>query len=297
MKKSLLIIIFSLLIINVKAESLSVFLENDFMFDTDMDYTHGTQITYMYDKPYWMFDNIGVSVMQMMYAPNDLSQTEVIENDRPYAGLLGFNLIGEKYKKTHTDNFKLTIGIIGEHSYAGETQSFIHKVLDCSKPKGWDNQLNNELIFNLECRRTFNFAFKLTDWLYFNIQPGVDLQVGTWNNAAEIFTDFRLGNFDNRPINHGITQRKIGVKNFKHWIFVGFAGKNVWHSTQLDGNVFNDNNIHHVESEDFVGEFKYGFGVGYKKLDIQIINILKTKEYTIQDESQKFSVIGITWQF
>lgn len=280
----------------VSAKTISLYLENDFAFETDSDYTHGTEITYMQNEPYWLFDDVGIGVMQMMYAPDDIKQTEIIEDDRPYAGLLAINLIGKAFKKYHTDEIQLSIGVLGEYSYASDTQKLIHKMIDCAEPQGWDNQLNNEMIVNAEYRRTYSWQTKLTDWLFFDVQPGADLQVGNWNNSLEVFSDFRLGDFDTKPINHGITQRDIGLKGFKHWIFIGVAGKNVWYATQLDGNVCSTP-THHVESENLVGEFRYGFGLGYQQFDIQIMNVLRTKEYTIQDQAPKFSVLIANWKF
>lgn len=288
---SLCLVLFSLA---CSAKTLTLYLENDFAFGTDMDYTHGTEIRYMHGAPKLGFSDVGFSVMQMMYAPDNISSTEIQEDDRPYCGILGLNLIGKKYRKNHVDDLQLTLGVIGEYSYSENTQRLIHKMIDCAEPAGWHNQLSNEAIVNVEFRRTYDKQFELSDWLYFDIEPGLDIQAGTWNNNAEIFLDFRLGNYDKFVLDHGITQR--GIARFKYWLLTGIAGKNVWYSTQLDGNVFSDP-PHHVESEDFVGEFHYGIGLGYDSFDIQIMNIHKTKEYTVQDDSVKFSVLAATWRF
>ena len=288
-----------------QGKTVSLYLENDFVFHEDLHYTHGTKITYMHNKPTKiagvMFDDIGISLMQMLYTPDDLKSTDLITNDRPYSGILGVNLIGQRLNFKHNiiQTYELTLGIIGKYSFAKDTQKGIHKLIDCTQPKGWHNQLPTEPIINIEYRLVKDVElFRLADWLYVNAQPGVSLQVGNWQNDGELFLDLRLGSKSSlAAINHGITQRAtVQPSIYSYWLFAGLSGKSVWHSTQLDGNVFRTP-TYHVKSENFVGELHYGAGFSYRRFTIQLMHLLRTREFTIQESNAKFGALVASWQF
>lgn len=290
-------ILCSLCYVSGIGKSVKLYLENDFPFSTDTDYTHGTEISYFENSAKFGFDDVGIGIMQMMYAPEDLDRYDLITDDRPYCGLLAINLVGKNHNNFHTDEFVLTVGTMGKYAYAGETQSAVHRWLDCTEPEGWDNQLSNEVIVNGEAKRTYVIPFQVLKQLYFDVEPGAVIQAGNWNDSAEAFVNFRLGNTSGNVIDTGITQRnKLGNARASYWMLIGGSCKNVWHSTQLDGTIFS-NDDYHVDSENMVYELRVGFGFGFNRFDMQFMNIYRTCEYTIQDNKPEFGVFVGTWRF
>jgi len=77
-----------------------------------------------------------------MYAPSDLKRSNHIKGDRPYAGLIyggvGYEFFRD-YNPFWTHYGEIDFGMIGPAAFAGHTQSFIHKILNCKDPKGWHN--------------------------------------------------------------------------------------------------------------------------------------------------------------
>ncbi len=92
----------------------------------------------------------GFGVSQIIQTPEDLSQTALIEDDVPYAGVLGFANSWMALDQDRLNAFQIYLGMLGPASMAEQVQSFVHTDLGLGEdPMGWDNQLGNELIVNL----------------------------------------------------------------------------------------------------------------------------------------------------
>ncbi len=134
----------------------------------DQDYTYGINFTLAGNqavnrwaslhKPLGWIDNLidldgridqGIEASKIEYGlfgftPEDISQTAVQQDDRPYAGLVYVSSSREIYDSRHEVSWQstLTLGIIGL-SLVGDLQESIHSVFDNDKPMGWDNQISN----------------------------------------------------------------------------------------------------------------------------------------------------------
>jgi len=134
----------------------------------DQDYTYGINFTLAGNqavnqwaslhKPLGWIDNLidldgridqGIEARKIEYGlfgftPEDISQTAVQLDDRPYAGLVYVSSSREIYDSRHEVSWQstLTLGIIGL-SLVGDLQESIHSVFDNDKPMGWDNQISN----------------------------------------------------------------------------------------------------------------------------------------------------------
>lgn len=189
------ILLFLLSFGELYSAKLSLFMDNDFPFDTDRYYTHGWGIKYTSEKlnssellqSITFFESIihsQISINQKIYTPKNTTATEYLNNDFPYSGLLYFKLatIGKNDK----DFFLITnysIGIIGKNAYGKETQEAIHSVsASALNPKGWQNQLNNDLILNLD----MILQKKIFDIPAFRIDASALAGFGTLNNYLGI---------------------------------------------------------------------------------------------------------------
>jgi lipid A 3-O-deacylase len=90
--------------------------------------------------------SVSFSIGQNMYTPWDKERSDLIRDDRPYAGVT-CAAAGLHAKNSHCmDSLELALGIIGPHSYAGEVQEEVHKLIGSTVPRGRDNQLKDEPI-------------------------------------------------------------------------------------------------------------------------------------------------------
>ena len=301
-KKLLIITLTTIAIINTSnSDQLFFYFENDVLFKDDFDYTNGIELKYMRNKPISIFgldfDDYGMGVLQLMFTPTTLKIPHIIYNDRPYVGLLASNFILQKQYKHHYDNYEILLGVIGEWSYADKTQKYIHKKIDAANPVGWHNQLPNEVVANFMFTRAYQFDNKLYKSIFMTYEPKAKIQFGTWQNDLEGMLDLKLGSKQYKPTDHGIQQRHLQSKsNYNFYLLCGCSIKYVLYSTQLDGNVFGTPE-HWVDSEDFVYEYRYGIGVGYKKFELNFLSIIRSKEYTTQYKKAKFNSINASIAF
>ena len=133
---------------------------------TDRAYTAGTFIDYRYSHKYPGFflerwapkagsnaTNIyGVGLVHLMFTPNNTSLEQPINNDFPYAGAVLAHFSSWSYNagKKYAIHSRFMAGMLGEASGAREIQEFVHRLTGTQQPKGWDNQLPNDILINID---------------------------------------------------------------------------------------------------------------------------------------------------
>jgi lipid A 3-O-deacylase len=152
-----------------ESSTFSFFFENDLFGNTDQQYTNGVQISWesldltRYADPArvpsWLLPiveslpwvnepdtlcNVGFSIGQKMFTPNDTQSSSLVTNDRPYAGWLYAGLTFTSKRPNRMDRFEFQLGVLGPAAQGEETQNFVHELRDLTKTKGWSHQLDNE---------------------------------------------------------------------------------------------------------------------------------------------------------
>ncbi|MCA9287002.1 MAG: lipid A deacylase LpxR family protein, partial [Phycisphaerales bacterium] len=88
----------------------------------------------------------GLALSQLMFTAEDISEPDLIESDRPYAGYLYTSLFHQRRTETVFDHVELQLGVVGEWSGAEGVQKAAHAAFPNEpRPQGWSNQLANEL--------------------------------------------------------------------------------------------------------------------------------------------------------
>ncbi len=315
-------------------DTFSLYIENDWFAGDDNNYTNGLKFTWSSavqdDYPEiwphsWFYPlikllpfekspekrkNISVSLGQNIYTPVDIEEEDLIENDRPYAGISYVSFGFHSRLKRDMDTLELVLGIIGPNSYAEECQKAVHQIFDDIKPKGWDHQLNNEPVLNIiyehkkkitEFGRSGGFGHDLilntggglgNAMIFYNL--GLNLRMG-WN-LPDDFGNYPIrpasainGAFDTRDPRYSL-MRKFGI-----YLFACAEGRGVVHNIFLDGNTFTDS--HSVDSEPVVGDFMTGVGMMTGPAQFYFAYVYRTKEFHDQEEPQKFGSINISYSF
>lgn len=148
--------------------------DNDFIAGSDDGYTNGFQLGYVSparasfaDGPVptgfgrWLdglppFNDperqrfIAYSLAQRMFTPQDIRRKDLVEDDLPYTGVLVVSGTAAAQSREHLDACTIILGVAGEASLAEPTQRFIHHTLGNNEPQGWDNQIDNEPLLNLQ---------------------------------------------------------------------------------------------------------------------------------------------------
>jgi len=76
------------------------------------------------------------SLGQNIFTPEDTAATQLIPEDRPYAGWLymGFGMVANQGTKRY-DKLELEIGVVGPYAFAEDVQTFWHSLLGLQVPQ------------------------------------------------------------------------------------------------------------------------------------------------------------------
>ncbi len=295
-------------------------LENDYFAGEDNGYTNGFRLSYLSpeaDVPDFIenaarilpfFEQEGhkryqLALGQAMYAPDDLTRSSLITNDRPYAGFsyVGIGMLTDTGYRL--DNLQLTLGVVGPASGAKETQKFVHRIKDDIDPQGWDNQLNNEIAVNLTYERKWRGIYQLSPFgLGIDVTPHLGASLGNVNTHASTGAIFRIG-YD-LPSDYGPPLIRpnlpgsdffVPTQNIGWYLFAGFEGRAVAHNIFLDGNSFSDS--HSVDKKHFIGGLQAGIAFTYENTRIAYTHIIRTREFEGQDKNDEFGAITVSYRF
>ncbi len=318
-----------------EADTLIFYLENDSVFNTDRYYTNGIKFSWVSrdlskyrDIVTWPWltqwierlplindpedqRTVSVSFGQSMYTPEDKERTDLITDDRPYAGVtyLGFGLHSRNQRTM--DTLELDIGIVGRHSYAEDVQTEFHKWIGANVANGWEHQLHDEPIVNLYYERKWKaLQLRSSGGFGFDCIPHAGISLGNaytgtnlggqvrfgWNIPNDFGTYLIRPGSDSSPPLDDTDPRflrlfhRIGI----HFFF-GVDGKAVARDILLDGNTFRDS--HSVDKEPFVADFIGGVGVIIHRVKITYSHVYRTKEFETQKDEQHFGVIAASFTF
>ena len=334
-------------------------LENDLFTGTDQNYTNGVAFTLIsHDIPgrlrpecfpapirlhaqliqfmnpgFWAdadnsadTQNVVVRFGQSMYTPEDYTRTDLIPNDRPYAGLLYMGLAWNRRKhepesnREMLDTREITLGVIGPWSLAEQSQDLVHRVRGIERFRGWDNQLRNEPAFQMAMERKFKAYTEgaVRPGWGSDVIGGYALRVGNIEAAASTGVEFRAGwnipnDFGSYPIRPGAENRPpSGVADLRTTtpqsvlapkpgahVFLNLEGKAVAWDFSLDGNMFRHS--HHVSRRPWVVQAALGISsqwiVAGRGVRLAVMRVWRTREFDQQAGHHAFGSIALSLEF
>ncbi|NQV46103.1 MAG: lipid A deacylase LpxR family protein [Rhodospirillales bacterium] len=317
-------------------------LENDLFAGTDQHYTNGLRLSWLSpdgDTVEWLAlardaleavalddddrtrgnkqAHFGASLGQDIYTPTDRYRTDVIANDRPYAGWLygavALHTITDHGKIDATraglkdlESVELQIGVVGPWALGEQAQNLIHEVRLIDTFNGWDNQLNNEpgvvLLYDRKWRLASPTA--IFGGLDLDAIPGAGVSLGNVMTEARAGGTVRLG--WNLPENFGPPSLIQGGVPFHElddaangsglgvYLFAAAEGRYVAHNMFLDGNTFEGS--HSVNKHNWVGDLSLGLSVLAGPVNVTYASAFRTREYDGQDRLSRFGSLTFTWQ-
>lgn len=284
-------------------DQLNLQLENDCFIPNgwpgrgDHDFTHGTCIEYVYELMHF-------KVSQNMYAPSDLSRTDHIKDDRPYAGLLygafGYEMFDDP-QSPWTHYAEIDLGVIGPAAFCKQTQRFVHKVLGCKEPRGWDNQLHNEVVINGQWWTKYNWM--LCD--YVALVPRVGVLAGTIEDAAEVGCDLKIGWNLQKDVGNTLmfsTSKSFNGHSFfddmMAYAYAGVDERYYLYNHMLEGSLFGtrDDGLD-VAIEPFVGEAQCGACFKYKNFIAKYYVTFRQREFRHQKHCPNYAGFLFGWEF
>lgn len=294
--------------------------ENDYFDGTDDGYTNGVRVSYLSAEteiPSWIENSAAYmpffsqeghkrysfALGQSMFSPTDLTQSQLIVDDRPYAGFL-YGSVGLLSDTGYQlDNLQLTLGVVGPASLAEQTQKFVHDNIAGVYPQGWDNQLENEPGIILTYERKWRGICQLEPFGFaIDATPNMGASIGNIHTYAASGIMFRLG-YD-LPSDYGPPLIRpslpgsdffVPTKDLGWYLFAGVEGRAVARNIFLDGNTFTDS--HSVDKELFVGGLQAGFAVTFENTRLAYTHIFRTREFQNQKGTEAFGAITVSYRF
>lgn len=291
-------------------------LENDVFAGTDRYYTQGVKLTWTSpDKTPPRSDPLtrsafSLSIGQNIYTPYDIERGDLIEDDRPYAGILYFTLALHRKKKQTMDTFEFLLGIVGPSSLAAPMQRFIHSLYRGIKPPGWHHQLKDEIVFDLVFDKKWRiFRSGERKKIEYDLIGHAGISLGTMMTAAATGWQFRFGS--NLPEDFGTyllrpggesgalfceqSSHRADAKNSGVHGFVYLVGHAVYRNIFLDGNTFQES--HRVDKYPFVGDVVLGLVIDQKRFRFSYAYVFRTKQFKTQAGLEIFGSITISFVY
>lgn len=331
-------------------------IENDLFVDTDQNYTSGASVTaisqdlageldpdclpwpvrlhaaliHRVDPEFWQDDdggaaaqNVVVKIGQSMYTPADPRRSDLVEDDRPYAGLLYAGLSWNRRRRDanveRLDTRELTLGVIGPLSLARQAQDLIHDVRGFERFGGWHHQLRNEPAFQLareQKYRDHRSSSPIIAGFSADTIRALGLRLGTIETSASAGIEGRIGwnlpnDFGSYPIRPAAENRPpapaspapqadrfAAVRPGAH-LFVAVETRLVAHDFSLDGNLFRDS--HSVTRRPLVLQAAFGFSVqrsiGDHGVRLAVMRVYRSREFEEQRGRHSFGSIALSFEF
>lgn len=297
---------------------LTVKSENDiFASSEDGHYTNGLELNWSFTPgerhwtrdlativPGWSstdLDGVAYRIGQQIYTPIDIERSALIENDRPYAGLLyaGVSLFDERQYAgwRRAEDVHLDAGIVGPASGGEAIQKNFHHLIGSDEPQGWAHQLHNEPVFNLTYKRSWWLQRSLGP---FEVEygPNAGFALGNLYTYAAGGLGLRVGNGLQRsggmpavaPAQSGRRYFSPGG-GFDWYAFANLEGRFMAHNLLLDGNTFEDS--HSVDRRQWVGDALLGIALMWDRWQLTYTSVWRTHEFEAQDDHDQFGSLTL----
>lgn len=336
-------------------------LENDLFTGTDQNYTNGVgfslvshdipgrlrtdclpvpvrlhaQLIQFMNPGFWAgsdnpaaTQNVVVKFGQSMYTPEDYARTDLITDDRPYAGLLYMGLAWNRRRpvaqtsQEMLDTREITLGVIGPWSLAEQSQNVVHDAIGSLRFLGWDHQLRNEPAFQMAMDRKFKDyrgPGAVTPGFSADAIRSVGFRLGNIETSATLGVEGRIGwnlpnDFGSYPIRPGAENRPPSSASLHgqgdaippagrprpgvHFFGMLEAKAVAW-DFSLDGNLFHAS--HSVTRRPWVGQAAVGIsaqgivaGRGYR---LAVMRVYRTREFDEQRTNQAYGSVALSVEF
>ena len=186
---------------------------NDFMFDSDNQFTNGFSVQkhsttssdiddllgvpafgkglarHILPQREGLIFRKGLRIGQNMATPDEIENPNIILDDVAYHGLLAAESSWIAFNDTYFTGFGMTLGLVGEYSGAEAVQKAVHSLIDATDPEGWDNQLDHEPVINVY----FMKKKKIWNTPNFDTALNFDVAAGNYHTGVNAGAEIRLG--------------------------------------------------------------------------------------------------------
>lgn len=260
--------------------------DNDYFTKTDYYYSQGITMEYVHPglKKFFLSkillksknsdSQYGLSFNLFGYTPTSINSDAILYGDRPYSSSMSFKIFvaGSDSIHQHRIASSFSIGILGPAAQGEQIQTGIHRWLKNKIPKGWQHQIQNDIIINYQ----FNYEKKiLGNRKEFLLNAAAEARAGTLHNRIGGGFNFMTGHFNN-PYQSG--KRKKMEYYFFGQSRVNFIG----YDATMQGGLFNRKSPYTIAASDvsrITFQADAGMVVNFRKLYLSYTQSFLTKEF------------------
>lgn len=239
-----------------------------------------------------------LTLAQAIYTPDNIRRSDIVPDDRPYAGVLTLGVGIPVFRQDRTDLYTLALGVVGPASGAEQSQKLVHRFIDSADPAGWHHQLRNEPVVQLRWdRRWREWAAGETGGLGIRAAPHLSLGAGSLATDAALGGTVRTGwNLSADPgwrsIRPGGARAPGGTSapGFRVELHATLVGRAVARDILLDGNHFQDS--HSVRRTPLTADLVSGVEVGIGQFSIAYDLVFWTRKFSTESRKQVYSSVA-----
>ena len=268
------IFIFLILIFSIYSEKSFEFIIDNDAFLSDRWYTNGLEFKL---NEYFFYNQENTEntyiLGQKIYTPTTFYKDSkyIDEYDRPFAGLLYFGILKEKYKKN--GKYRKSGWLLettGKASLSDTVQKTYHKILSFRKPKGWDSQIENTYgIAYVREESPIYKSWNVNNNLDLNLRFINEIHMGNVILYDKIFGRVEFGNFNNfyKFTNKEKIDTLWNMKEYYLFLQTGLMLRG--YDSTLQGNIFNNKSKFTVDIYPVILESKVGFFMKWKEFSLE----------------------------
>lgn len=273
--------------------------------------------------------NVVVKFGQSMFTPKDPARTDLIPDDRPYAGLLYVGMSWNRRKHEPQsdseilDTREITLGVIGPLSLAEQSQNRVHDAIGADRFLGWQHQLKNEPALQLAMDRKFRDyrgTAAITPGFSADSIRSLGLRLGNIETSASLGIEGRIGwnlpnDFGTYPIRPAAENRPPSADSVHSGsgdapsasarprpgvhLFGTMETKLVAHDFSLDGNLFRSS--HSVTRRPWVAQAAVGVSahgpVAGHGVRLAVMRVYRSREFEEQGPNQAYGSVALSIDF
>jgi hypothetical protein len=230
---------------------------------------------------------IAVDLTQQIYTPTNNTVAFPPLNDRPYAGVMmgTASLIHDNGSALSV--LGLGLGVVGPAALGEQVQNGFHSLIGQTQTKGWDTQLHDEPLLQVNGQRTWRLPMGAFGGLETDALPELTAAVGNLRDYAQAGVTMRLG--QGLDSDYGVARLLPGLTGtdvfrptrlVAWYVFVGADAQAVAYDVTLQGNPWHDSRS--VTIVPVVGELQAGLAVMFHGVRLTYTQVVQTQEYQHQ---------------
>lgn len=250
--------------------------------------------------------NLVLSFTESIYTPVDGTRSDLIVDDRPYAGVMMFGMGWNGRRGDTLGSTHLRLGMTGPSAQGEAAQNLVHRIFGRPRFQGWDNQLHDEVLLQLVHERLWrlhrNDYGDAMAWDVIGHAGGSLGNLATYANGGfevrwgkHLPDDFGTDPFRPAGENTAPGERPDLGDNWGWHFFAGVDARYVFHDITLDGNTWEDS--HSVDKREAVGDISLGVAITRGPWKIAGSHVRRTREFVGQNPRPIFGSVTVSREF